>query len=54
MESLQMASLAEGSPAPQFSTRTSDGTEVSLSALRGKRGLILFFYPKDETPICRA
>ncbi|MFN9036593.1 MAG: peroxiredoxin [Planctomyces sp.] len=54
MEILQMASLAEGSPAPDFSARTGDGGEVSLSALRGQRGLILFFYPKDETPICRA
>jgi len=54
VEILQMASLAEGSPAPDFSARTGDGGEVSLSALRGQRGLILFFYPKDETPICRA
>lgn len=49
-----MAAIAEGSPAPEFSARTSDGGQVSLSALRGQRGLILFFYPKDETPICRA
>jgi len=49
-----MGSLAEGSQAPEFTARTSDGTDIRLSELRGPQGLVLFFYPKDETPICRA
>ncbi|MFM7836700.1 MAG: peroxiredoxin [Planctomycetaceae bacterium] len=49
-----MGTLAEGSQAPEFTARTSDGMDIRLSDLRGRQGLVLFFYPKDETPICRA
>jgi thioredoxin-dependent peroxiredoxin len=41
----------EGDPAPQFTAVTDEGTELSLSDLRGKK-VILFFYPKDDTPGC--
>lgn len=30
----------------------SDGREVKLSELAGKRGMVLYFYPKDSTPGC--
>lgn len=41
----------EGTPAPAFSLPADDGTQVSLASLLGKR-VVLFFYPKDNTPGC--
>ncbi|HUO04083.1 MAG TPA: peroxiredoxin [Candidatus Binataceae bacterium] len=46
--------LKEGQPAPPFSTQmvTADGSkQVSLADFHGKK-VILYFYPKDETPGC--
>ena len=48
-----MAGLAEGDPAPDFTLTADDGREVTLSALRGKH-VVLYFYPKDDTPGCTA
>jgi peroxiredoxin Q/BCP len=45
--------LAIGDPAPDFTLPTADGGTVSLSALRGKN-VIVYFYPKDDTPGCTA
>ena len=42
---------AIGDPAPAFSLPSTSGKDVSLSALRGKR-VVLYFYPKDDTPGC--
>jgi peroxiredoxin Q/BCP len=45
--------VEEGTPAPEF-TLTSDADEpVSLSDFRGKP-VVLYFYPKDDTPGCTA
>jgi peroxiredoxin Q/BCP len=46
-----MAKMVEGQPAPGFRAPSSDGDEVSLEGLRG-RNVILYFYPKDDTPGC--
>jgi thioredoxin-dependent peroxiredoxin len=43
--------LAEGDPAPDFTLEADTGELVTLSALRG-RPLVLYFYPKDDTPGC--
>ncbi|MCG8543456.1 MAG: thioredoxin-dependent thiol peroxidase [Alphaproteobacteria bacterium] len=40
-----------GSKAPDFTMPTDDGTEVSLKSLKGKP-VVLYFYPKDDTPGC--
>ncbi len=40
-----------GDPAPDFTLPDQDGTEVSLSSLRGKT-VVLYFYPKADTPGC--
>jgi peroxiredoxin Q/BCP len=40
-----------GSPAPDFTLPATDGQTVTLSALRG-RPVVLYFYPKDDTPGC--
>jgi len=44
-------SLTVGMPAPEFSLPSTLGRRVSLSEFRGKR-VILYFYPKDDTPGC--
>jgi thioredoxin-dependent peroxiredoxin len=40
-----------GKPAPEFTMPTDGGGTVSLKSLRGKR-VVLYFYPKDDTPGC--
>jgi peroxiredoxin Q/BCP len=44
-------SLKEGDQAPSFSAPTSGGGTASLSDFKGKN-VILYFYPKDDTPGC--
>jgi len=44
-------SLAAGDEAPEFTLESSDGETFVLGALRG-RIVVLYFYPKDETPGC--
>jgi peroxiredoxin Q/BCP len=43
--------LKEGDPAPQFSAVTTGGGKISLADYKGKN-VILYFYPKDDTPGC--
>ena len=43
--------IQEGQKAPDFSLPSSDGGRVSLKDLRGKT-VVLYFYPKDDTPGC--
>ena len=43
--------VEEGKPAPDFELVSDDGTTVRLSDLRGKP-VVLYFYPKDDTPGC--
>jgi len=44
-------SIQEGKPAPSFSLEDAEGAKVSLADFLGKN-LILYFYPKDDTPGC--
>jgi peroxiredoxin Q/BCP len=44
--------LAIGSSAPEFTLPSSDGEDVSLASFRGHSGVVLMFYPKDQTPGC--
>ncbi len=43
--------LATGDPAPDFSAKNQDGKVIKLSDYQGKP-VLLYFYPKDETPGC--
>jgi thioredoxin-dependent peroxiredoxin len=43
--------LAEGDPAPDFTLTSDSGDPVHLADLRGKP-VVLYFYPKDDTPGC--
>ncbi len=43
--------LKPGDPAPDFSLPSTDGSVIRLANLRGQH-VILYFYPKDDTPGC--
>ena len=43
--------VEEGAPAPDFELTSDEGETVTLSALRGKP-VVLYFYPRDDTPGC--
>jgi thioredoxin-dependent peroxiredoxin len=45
--------IEEGQPAPDFELASDGGGRVRLSELRG-RPVVLYFYPKDDTPGCTA
>jgi peroxiredoxin Q/BCP len=45
--------VSEGEPAPDFTATTDTGERVSLSDFRGNP-VVLYFYPKDDTPGCTA
>jgi peroxiredoxin Q/BCP len=48
-----MATLKEGDKAPEFTAKDQNGNAVSLADYKGKT-VILYFYPKDDTPGCTA
>jgi peroxiredoxin Q/BCP len=43
--------LKQGDAAPEFDGVTTDGTRISLGQFRGRK-LVMYFYPKDDTPGC--
>ena len=43
--------IEEGHEAPDFTMQADDGSTVSLKDLRGRK-VVLYFYPKDDTPGC--
>ena len=43
--------LEVGDKAPEFNLESSDGGNVSLDQLQGKK-IVIYFYPKDDTPGC--
>jgi peroxiredoxin Q/BCP len=43
--------VEEGKPAPDFELLTDEGDKVKLSSFRG-RPVVLYFYPRDDTPGC--
>ena len=47
-----MATLKIGDRAPDFTAKTSAGDTIRLADYIGKKGLVLFFYPKDGTAVC--
>ena len=46
--------LQIGDQAPDFTLNTTSGDAFRLSDLRGQRNVVLYFYPKDDTPGCTA
>ncbi len=51
-DSVEAKELQKGDPAPDFTAAASDDTQVHLKDLIGKAPIVLYFYPKDDTPGC--
>ena len=41
-----------GRPAPDFTLPSTTGEDITLKSFKGKKTVVLYFYPKDETPGC--
>jgi thioredoxin-dependent peroxiredoxin len=46
--------LTPGQQAPDFTLRDQRGRDLSLSSYRGQKNVVVYFYPKDDTPGCTA
>ena len=46
------ADLKEGQPAPAISAQDQAGRTITLSEFKGHANVVLYFYPKDDTPGC--
>ena len=44
--------IKEGNKAPDFSATDQNGNKIKLSSFKGKKNVVLYFYPKDMTPGC--
>lgn len=49
-----MATLQVGDRTPDFTLPSATGENVSLKDFLGKKALVVYFYPKDDTPGCTA
>ncbi|USR89842.1 peroxiredoxin [Phormidium yuhuli AB48] len=49
-----MTSINVGDRAPNFTLKNQNGESVSLSDFKGEKAVVLYFYPKDDTPGCTA
>ncbi len=47
-----MSKLKEGNKAPAFNMPSSTGKNITLEEFEGKKHVVLYFYPKDDTPGC--
>ena len=47
-----MPALAVGDVAPPFTAVLQDGSRFDSASVIGKKAVVLFFYPKDNTPVC--
>ena len=53
MATAKKTELKEGDVAPDFALESTSGKKVKLSSLKGKN-VVLYFYPRDDTPGCTA
>jgi len=42
--------LKPGTAAPEFVAKNQDGREIRLSDFKGRKNVVLYFFPKDSTP----
>jgi peroxiredoxin Q/BCP len=47
-----MSRIDVGDDAPELMLSTHTGEQITLADYRGKRAVVVFFYPKDGTPVC--
>lgn len=43
-----------GQPAPEFTLASTEDRDISLADFRGKQAVVVYFYPRDDTPGCTA
>ena len=48
----EQETLVQGDEVPRFSLKDQDGKTFNLSDVLGKKKLVIFFYPKDESAVC--
>jgi peroxiredoxin Q/BCP len=53
-EKEKMGKVNIGDVAPEFELKDKDKNRVKLSDFRGEKNVVVYFYPKDETPGCTA
>src|ERR1035437_1525858 len=53
-KSEKMDTIKVGSMVPEFSLKDQNGKEFDINSVKGKHNLVIYFYPKDETPGCTA
>jgi peroxiredoxin Q/BCP len=46
------AAIEAGQPAPDFELPDAEGKRIRLADFKGKKAVVLYFYPKDDTPGC--
>jgi len=46
--------IEAGQPAPDFELPDAEGKRIRLADFKGKKAVVLYFYPKDDTPGCTA
>ena len=44
--------MQKGDTIPDLTVTVETGEQQALAALQGERAMVVYFYPKDETPIC--
>ena len=47
-----VTTLKKGDPIPKFELKDQDGTVFKMADVIGKKNLVIYFYPKDDTPGC--
>jgi len=53
-KSEKMDTIKVGSTVPEFRLNDQNGKEFDINSVKGKHNLVIYFYPKDETPGCTA
>jgi thioredoxin-dependent peroxiredoxin len=48
------SAVEPGQPAPDFELPDAEGKRIRLADFKGKKAVVLYFYPKDDTPGCTA
>ena len=51
-KSTQMNPISVGSSLPSFSLKDQNGQVFNIDSVKGKKNLVIYFYPKDDTPGC--
>lgn len=54
LSGLTMTGIAVGDKAPDFAAKTHSGEQIRLADYFGKKAVVLYFYPKDNTAVCTA